>query len=338
MSDLALGPVVYSFFVDHLQTQRQLRPASIRSYRDGLRLFLTFVANQTHRRITRLSLGDITFERVLEFLRYLEEERHNRTQTRNQRLAVLHAFFDHLALRVPEMLADAQRIAAIPTKRTAAPETRYLDRSEVQSLFDRLPKRGVHAARDRALLLFLYNTGARVQEVADLQFESLDLDTDHARVRLHGKGDKWRACPLWAETASQLRALRDEARAQPNDPVFRSRRGAPLTRFGIYKLVRRHAAHLDTPNDRRVPRRVAPHVLRHTTAVHLLEAGVEINVIRGWLGHTSLETTNRYAEITAKAKEAALRLCEPPTEASAGFPRAPVWRNDDSLLRWLESL
>lgn len=338
MTEQALGPIVYSFFTDHLQVQRGLRPTSVRSYRDALRLFLHFAAAQGGRKITRLTFQDLTFDRVLAFLRYLEEERHNAAPTRNQRLAALHAFFEYLANRCPELLAVAQQVAAIPTKRAVVPEARYLDHDEVESLFLSLPKRGQHASRDRALLLFLYNTGARVQEAADLRFDALEIDTPHPRVRLHGKGDKWRVCPLWTETATQLRSLRDAARARAGDPVFASRPGAPLTRFGIYKVVRRHASPLDTPQDHRVPRRVSPHVFRHTTAVHLLEAGVEANVIRGWLGHASLETTNRYAEITARTKEEALRRCEAPIEASAGFPRAPVWRNDESLLRWLESL
>ena len=185
--------------------------------------------------------------------------------------------------------------------------------------------------------MVLYNTGARVQEVVDLRWRDLDL-APPARVRLHGKGDKWRTCPLWTKTAGHLVALR-AARADPPGPdqaVFTGRRGAPLTRFGVYKLVRRHTRQL-RPRDGE-QRHVSPHIFRHTTAVHLLEAGVDVNVIRGWLGHVSLDTTNRYAEINIHAKEAALRLCEPPTSASEVLPRTPVWRSDDALLAWLNSL
>jgi site-specific recombinase XerD len=155
-------------------------------------------------------------------------------------------------------------------------------------------------------------------------------------VRLHGKGDKWRTCPLWDETVRVLRQLLEDRRvADPQAPVFTSATGRPLTRFGIYKRVRHHAARLDaaapTPT-----RRVTPHVFRHTAAVHLLEAGVEVNVIRGWLGHVSLDTTNRYAEITLRMKEAAMKLCEPSTADRA--PRTPAWRDDAALLSWLASL
>jgi site-specific recombinase XerD len=339
MSDKALGPLVQAFIVDHLQVQKRLRPSSVRSYRDGLRLFLQFVAKDRGRGITRLSLEDLTFERVLGFLRHLEEQRGNHIRTRNQRLALLHAFFTYVAQCVPEMLAVAERVAAIPTKRVAPPEAHYLERDEVRSLFAQLPSEGRYAVRDRALLLFLYNTGARVQEVADLRVQNLELDSP-PRVALHGKGDKWRFCPLWAETAEQLRHLleQEDASNSPNAPVFVARRGAPLSRFGIYKVVRRHASCLDSCAIGRERRRVTPHVFRHTTAVHLLEAGVEVNVVRGWLGHVSLDTTHRYAEITVKAKQAALEACEPPLDASASSLRRSVWRNDHTLLAWLDSL
>jgi integrase/recombinase XerD len=336
MTSPALGPFVYAFVVDGLVTMKGLRPSSVRTYRDVLRLFLRFVTRETGRKITRLALADLSFERVLAFVRYLEDERHNHIRTRNQRVACLHTFFRYLAERVPETLEVAQRVAAIPMKRVAPLETRYLEREEIDTLFASLPANGAHALRDRTLLLFLYNTGARAQEVADLRVGNLELGAS-PRVRLHGKGDKWRTCPLWEDTAQHLRRLLDpRALPAPDAPVFSSRQGCPLTRFGIYKLVRRHARQLEKAS---VPgRHISPHVFRHSVAVHLLEARVEPNVIRGWLGHVSLETTNRYAEITMRAKEAALRVCEPPVGVSAAFPATPVWRTDDSLLAWLNSL
>lgn len=339
MKGQSLGQTVYSFFSDHLQVQRGLRPASIRSYRDGMRLFLSFVAVDAGRKISRLSLQDLSFDRVLRFLRHLEEDRHNHIRTRNQRLAMLHGFFDYLATRDPEMLVVSERVAAIPTKRVAPPEARYLERQEIESLFSRLPRRGENALRDRALLLFLYNTGARAQEVADLCARDLDLDPP-LRVRLHGKGDRWRVCPLWAQTADKLRSLLSHVQEELCDqcPVFRSRGGPALTRYGVYKIVRRHASWLDKRQGADRRRRITPHVFRHTTAVHLLEAGVDVNVIRSWLGHVSLETTNRYAEITAKMKQEALQRCEASFGSSEGFPRAPVWRSDDAILEWLDSL
>jgi len=325
---------MHSFFVDHLITVKGLRPASVRSYRDTMRLLLCFVAADKGTKITKLDVGDFTFERVLGFLRYLEHDRANHVRTRNQRLAALHTLFDYIASRDPEMLAVCQRVAAIPMKRAAPAETHFLERDEVEDLLQRLPRDGRLALRDRTLLLFLYNTGARAQEVADLRVEHLDLG-EHPLVRLHGKGDKWRTCPLWHQTAQMLSALLDslDRPSTPQTPVF-SAHGQALTRFGIYKIVRRHAGSLD---DVRTNRRVSPHIFRHTAAMHLLEAGVEVNVIRGWLGHVDLTTTNRYAQINTRAKIEALRATEPPG-VSAEPRRQPIWRSDESLLKWLASL
>jgi integrase/recombinase XerD len=330
-----LGPVLHSFFLDHLITVKGLRPSSVRSYRDTIRLLLLFLAADKRSKITRLTVGDLTFERIVGFLRHLEQDRGNHIRTRNQRLAAIHTLVEYLATRSPEMLMVCQQVAAIPTKRVPPPETRFLERDEVQQLLQGLPGRGRHALRDRALLLFLYNTGARVQEAADLRVEHLDLD-EHPTVRLHGKGDKWRTCPLWQQTARTLEQLRESEHPSPPPPtaaIFTAR-GQPLTRYGIYKIVRRHAGDLDDP---RTGRRVSPHIFRHTAAVHLLEAGVEVNVIRGWLGHADLTTTNRYAEINTKAKQEALLVTEPP-DVSEGHRTNPIWRTDETLLNWLASL
>lgn len=330
-----LGQLVHSFFADHLPVQKGLRLGSIRSYRDTIRLILRFVSDQKHRPIAKLSADDLTFDCVLEFLKHLEQERGNSVRTRNQRRAALNTFFSYLALRAPEMLATCQQVAAIPVKRTTQPDTHYLEREEMTVLFRSLPREGRLALRDRTLLLFLYNTGARVQEVADLRLEHLDLKGP-AKVHLHGKGDKWRVCPLWKETVKHLEELLAERRTAPSDPVFCARRNHPLTRFGIYKIVRRHAASLDTAGPQ--PRRVSPHLFRHTAAVHLLESGVEVNVIRGWLGHVSLDTTNRYAELTLRAKAEALRACEVGCATSSASRARVAWKDDKTLLDWLNSL
>jgi integrase/recombinase XerD len=329
-----LGPVLHSFFADHLITVKGLRPASVRSYRDTVRLFLLFTASDKGCKITRLTLTDLTFDRVLKFLRHLEQDRGNHPRTRNQRLAALHCLFDYLARRAPEMLATGQQVAAIPNKRTAPPETRFLEQDEIEDLLRHLPRDGPLALRDRTLMLFLYNTGARAQEVADLRAQHLDLG-EHPLARLHGKGGKWRTCPLWQQTAQLLTALLRPAGPPPSPqaPVFAAH-GRPLTRSGIYKIIRRHASRFDDP---RTGRQVSPHTFRHTAAVHLLESGVEVNVIRGWLGHADLATTNRYAEINTKTKLAALQAAEP-HDVQAGSRTNPMWRSDQTLLNWLASL
>lgn len=331
-----LGHHIYTFFEDHLKRQKGLQPHSISSYRDTIRLFLLFVAKDTRRKITRLRLTDLTSERVRCFLVFLEQERNNKVCTRNQRLAAVRTFFDYLASLEPLILMEAQRVIAIPVKRTTAPETIYLERDEIDTLFTGLPSEGPLALRDHALLLFLYNTGARVQEAANLLIKHLEFG-DRPRVHLHSKGDKWRVCPLWKQTASLFTQLLDN-RSSADGSVFVSRGGIPLTRFGIYKIVRRHTAMIIKKGADGKRRHISPHIFRHTTAVHLLEAGVEVNVIRAWLGHVSLETTNRYAEITLRMKVDALRTCEPDLGVSREYPRKPVWRDDSNLLKWLQSL
>lgn len=331
----SVGTLVQSFFTDHLPVQKGLRLGSIRSYRDTIRLFLCFVSEQSRNPIAKLVLDDLTFDQVLAFLKHLEQVRGNSVRTRNQRRAALNTFFAYLAVRAPEMLAMCQRVAAIPVKRTSLPDTHYLEREEVTTLFRSLPQQGHLALRDRTLLLFLYNTGARVQEVADLRIEHLVLKPP-AKVHLHGKGDKWRVCPLWDETVKHLEELLAQRSASPSDPVFCAPRARPLTRFGIYKIVRRHGASLDTHGSK--PRRVSPHLFRHTAACHLLESGVEVNVIRSWLGHVSLDTTNRYAELTLRAKAEALRVCEVGSSISAASRARVAWKDDKTLLAWLNSL
>src|SRR6266478_4625182 len=300
-----IGQTLFAFFEDHLKAQKGLRPGSVRSYRDTLKLFLVYVATACRRPITRLALSDLTSERVLEFLHMIEVERGNHARTRNQRLAALHTFYRYLAIHHPEMLAEAERVEAIPTKRTQAPETLYLERDEIDAMFKALPKQGALALRDRALLMLLYNTGARVQEIADLRVADVDLDGP-LRVRLHGKGDKWRSCPLWPETAELLKRLIANVQGNQSSPLFVSRQRKPLTRFGIYKIVKRHTVGLRHSTPEKKYCGVSPHVFRHSTAVGLLEQGVDINVIRAWLGHVSLETTSRYAEVTVRGKMAAV--------------------------------
>ena len=331
-----VGQVLFSFFEDHLKVQKGLRPGSIKSYRDTMKLFLAFVARACRKPVTRLTLADLASQRVLEFLQMIELQRHNKPQTRNQRLAALHTFYRYLATHHCEMLAEAERVEAIPNKRTSPSETRYLEHDEVEQLFQALAAQGSRALRDRALLMLLYNSGARVQEIADLRVGDVDLDGP-LRVRLHGKGDKWRGCPIWPETAALLGQLDTVLAGDTQAPLFVSSRRQPLTRFGIYKLVRRHTQGLIQCGASNQPKTISPHSFRHTTAVRLLESGVEPNVIRAWLGHVSLDTTNRYAEITMRTKMAALAVCMPPT-TSAASPARIRWRHDQDLMKWLQSL
>ena len=334
-----LGAVLSSFFNDYLKLQKGLRPNSIRSYADAMRLFLQFAAKTWEKKITQLGLDDLDADLVSRFLNFLVESRGNAAQSRNPRLAALRTFFEYVGQRFPERLGQAQKVAAIPTKRTQLPETIFLERDEIEATLAALPVDGRHALRDRTLLLFLYNTGSRVQEAADVRANDLRFDPNPS-VHLHGKGDKWRVCPLWEETAFLLKKLLAELGSAhaPDQPVFTGPRNAALTRFGIYKIVRRYTRHIIKHRSDGRLRGISPHLWRHSTAVHLLESGAEVNVIRAWLGHASLETTNRYAEITIRTKQAALEKCTISAAADRRIARKPPWQTDDSLLKWLQSL
>jgi site-specific recombinase XerD len=254
-------------------------------------------------------------------------------------LAALRVFFEYVGQRFLDRLGQAQKVAFIPRKRTQPPETVFLERDEIESTLALLPVGGRHALRDRTLLAFLYNTGARVQEASDLRVSDVRFDPT-PRVHLHGKGDKWRICPLWAETATLIQRLvcARTPTAGPDRPVFVGAKDTALTRFGIYKIIRRYTTHVVKHRSDGRPKAISPHVWRHSTAVHLLEAGVEVNVIRSWLGHASLETTNRYAEITIRTKQAALEKCTLPGTPEKRIPRKPAWQSDAALLEWLSSL
>ena len=329
----SVGQTIFAFFEDYLKAQKGLRPGSIRSYRDTLKLFLVHVATTCRRPITRLLLADLSSERVLDFLRMIESTRKNHVSTRNQRLAALHTFYRYLAVHHPEMLAEAERVEAIPSKRSSPPQTHYLERDEIEDLFHTLPKQGALALRDRALFMVLYNTGARVQEVADLSVADVDLDGS-LRVRLHGKGDKWRSCPLWPETAEALRHIVNTD--SKDDPLFRNARGVPLTRDGVAYLIRKYVrkASPSVPHLRTL--RVTPHVMRHSCAVALLQAGVDISVIRDYLGHASVTTTSRYISSNLRMKRDVL---------DAFWKRAGLttisshrWHPSPKLLAFLETL
>jgi site-specific recombinase XerD len=303
----SVGQTIFAFFEDYLKVQKGLRPGSVRSYRDTLKLFLAYVANSCRRPITRLILCDLSAQRVLDFLRMIEVTRGNHASTRNQ------------------------------MKRTTPPQTDYLEQDEIETLFKNLPHHGPLSLRDRALFMVLYNTGARVQEIADLRIADVDLDGP-LRIRLHGKGNKWRSCPLRPETAEVLKRLIADVQENQLSPLFLSRQRKPLTRFGIYKIVKRHTAGLRRSTPEKKYRGVSPHVFRHSTAVGLLEQGVDINVIRAWLGHVSLETTSRYAEITLRGKMAAVSACLPPVATSISLRRSDGCHKDEELLKWLNSL
>jgi site-specific recombinase XerD len=331
-----LAPHVRSFFEDHLVCQRNMSPNTIQSYRDALKLFLRFSVERLNKAATKLLVTDIQEPLVIGFLTELEQTRGNSIQTRNHRLSALQNLYEYIASRDPALLDHCHRIVAIPRKRGAAlPEIHYLEKEQVNAILGAAGRNTAISRRDYALLLFLYNTGARVQEAADTRVSWLTLTSPY-KVELLGKGRKWRSCPLWENTVQQLRQLIEERRLTAGQDVclFVNRQGSQLSRSGIADIIERHVAKAAETTGSLRGRRVTPHTFRHTTAMHLLQSGVEINVIRSWLGHVSLATTNQYIEIDLAMKAKALETCE----VGRSEPPAALWRSEPDILAWLESL
>jgi site-specific recombinase XerD len=335
-NDHLLGPFVRRFLLEEVVEDRNLSLNTQRSYRDAIRLLFLFIAERYATDPTRVTVEQVDAEVVRTFLVYLEGERGCSVASRNQRLTAIHSLFRFIGREVPELVERASQIQAIPPRRTATPAMAYLEKQEMDALLAMPDRQRSQGRRDYGLLLFLYNTGARASEAATVTVGNLDLGTAPS-VRLVGKGRKTRQCPLWPHTAQVLRNLIGQRlNAPPDTPVFLNVRGKPITRFGIHTLVARTVKKAATITPSLRSKRVSPHTIRHATAVHLLRAGVDINTIRAWLGHVSLETTNRYAEVDLEMKAKALETCA--IRPNATLERAAPWRKDRDLMAFLTSL
>jgi site-specific recombinase XerD len=304
------------------------------SYRDTLQLCLTFIANKMHKSIDQLTIGDLSAERIKSFLSNLESVRHCSAVTRNQRLAAMRMFAQFIGSNSPEHIEWYRQIRLIPFKKAKPSLIHYREKNEMDALLAAPDCTTNQGHRDYALLLFLYNTGARADEAAQMIIG--DLDFSHtprnlSSVSIRGKGNKLRRCPLWAQTTKELFTLisnRDQT-----EHVFLNRYHQPLTRFGIYRLVKQYVKKIIFQCPSLEKKQVSPHVLRHTKATHLLRAGVDITTIRAWLGHVSINTTNIYAEVDLEMKAKALTLCEVTEKKTKKH-----WRNDKSLMTFLKSI
>ena len=326
----SLGVWVRRFLLEHLVGERNLARNTQRSYRDTLVLFIPFVAARVNKPVDRLTPIDLSAEVVRLFLTDLEKSRQCSIATRNQRLAALHALARFVGERSPEHIVWCGQIRAVPFKKTNKLVIPYLDKPEMNALLAAPNRQTSQGQRDYALLLFLYNSGARADEAAQLIIR--DLHSAALFVRILGKGGKERQCPLWRATVEVLAPL--IANRSPGDRVFLNRCGRPITRFGIYAMVKRYAKKAGVKTPSLDNKRLSPHTLRHTTACHLLRAGVDINTIRSWLGHVSLDTTNIYAETDLEMKAKALAMCEVGGELETNKP----WRKDPQLMAFLRSL
>lgn len=324
---------LHAFFHEWLGQQRNCSRHTILSYRDTWRLYLRFVAERQELPVSALKFPDLTPEEVLAFLHHVESERRDTISTRNCRLAAIRAFYRFVADREPLAALQCAAVLRIPIKKGPKPAVEYLDSEEVAAILRQPDRSTLEGQRDQVLLSLLYNTGARIQEALSLCPNSLRL-TSPAHVKLFGKGRKERICPLWPETAALLAALLKRAPRPDNEPVFVNRYGRPLGAAGVrFKLAQYiDAAAKTLPSLKK--KHVSPHTFRHTAGVQLVAAGVDITVIRSWLGHVSLDTTNHYARANIETKRRALEKVDRSTRPS-GPPR---WRRNPNLLDWLDSL
>ncbi len=305
----------------------------MRAYRDTLVLLLRFAAERAARNVTALDLNCLDSPTILAFLENLEISRGNTIRTRNARLAAIHSFFRYVAAEEPASAALCQAVLGIPIKRSVRSAVTCLAREEISCLLNTPDCSRPDGRRDVALFWFLYNTGARAQEVVDVRLPAVRFNAP-AQVRLQGKGRKERLCPLWPETVERLRhMLRDRQSDEKSDEfLFLSATGHPLSRFGLRFIVRRCVAQAAQSYPEIAQKPISPHTFRHSTALHLLQSGVDLNVVRSWLGHSSIETTHAYMEIDMEMKRAALAATAPQAEYIQ-----PSWRQPD-ILAWLENL
>lgn len=327
-----LAPRLEAFFTERLQQQRQASPHTIAAYRDTFTLLLRYAKQKLSKDPSAVMLADVDASFVASFLDHLEKERGNSARTRNARLAAIHSFFHYASFHEPEISALIQRVLAIPSKRCDHKVVGFLSRPEVDAILTAPNRSTWFGRRDHALLFVMIQTGLRVSELTGLRCSDLSLGTG-AHLRCRGKGRKERCVPLTKQAAALLRAWLRERRPHPPDaPLFPTRQGASLSSDAVAFLLAKYArvAAKRTPSLTR--RRVTPHVLRHTTAVHLLQAGVDRTVIALWLGHESVETTQIYVDADLTVREQAL------AKTALGKATARRFRPDDGLLAFLNGL
>ena len=333
MKPIPFPQLLHAFFHDWLVQQRNVSHHTVLSYRDSWRLFLRFVAAEKKKSVAKLGLGDLNAAEVLAFLEDIEQVRKSSIGTRNCRLGALHSFFSFVADREPLASAQCAAVLRIPTKQAPKPEVRDLDEDEITAILNQPDRSKIEGQRDHVLLAVLFNTGARIQEALNLSPQALRLESPF-QVRLFGKGRKERICPLWPETVELLKALLKRKPRREDERIFVNRYGNPLGASGVRFKLKEYVAAAAKQVPSLTRKRVSPHRFRHATAVSLVAAGVDITVIRSWLGHESLDTTNVYARANVETKRRALEKVDPSVRPA----KPPRWKREVALLEWLDSL
>jgi integrase/recombinase XerD len=327
----ALDILIQDFFCRRLIEQQGVSQRTIEAYRDTFRLLLAYLRDRLKKPVPAFNLSDFDALAILAFLDHLETERHNGPRTRNARLAAVRSFIQYAASRDPTAWPLARRVLAIPSKRYTKPLLGYLTRDEIQAVLNAPDESTWAGHRDRVLFSVMYNTGARVSEIIGLRRD--DVISDQVRsLRIRGKGRKERMVPLWRLTAAALSQWMKRLGTQPSDPLFPNTRGRSLSRSGVEDrlavAVGKAAQVCPSLRDKSI----SPHTIRHTTAMHLLQSGVDMTVIALWLGHESPETTHQYLEADLKMKEEVLTQVK-------GLPAQPArFQPKGKLLQFLDSL
>ena len=338
MSETDFARNITGFLSRYLPGQRNLSTHTIASYRDAFKLFLLFCETDRKMKAEKIRISDLTTELVTDYLGWLEQVRHCGVSTRNQRLAALKSFFHYVAAMEPEHLLGCQRILGLPMKKLTQRPMSYFSPEGLHLLLSQPDTTTRRGRRDHALLVLLYDTAARVQELVDLRVRDVRL-VNPATVTLHGKGRKTRVVPVTAKSASIMEGYFQETgwigkSAALDLPVFMNSRNSKLTRAGVAHILARHVKAMSISDRQHIPASVSPHCLRHSKAVHLLRSGVPLIYIRDFLGHVSVTTTEIYAKVDAEAKRKALEgAYEVPSQEIV-----PEWENDKGLLSWLAEL
>jgi site-specific recombinase XerD len=327
----ALAPLLQAFFTDRLMTQYGASPHTIASYRDTFRLLLGHVHQQTGKLPAQLDLTDLDATTIGGFLQHLETIRGNSAATRNTRLAAIHSLFRYASLRAPEHANLISRVLAIQTKRTATTIVNFLNRVELDALLAAPDQSTWHGRRDHTLLVVAAQTGLRISELTGLAVHDLHLGTG-AHVYCRGKGRKDRCTPLTAHTVQILTGWLAERHPAGPEPLFCTRRGASLSHDAVARMITKHAAAATRACASLQAKNVTPHTLRHTAAMNLLHAGVDITVIALWLGHESPTTTRIYLHADMALKEQAIARTTPPDTNAARY------QPSDDLLAFLDQL
>ncbi len=329
---IAFAALVQQFFTEYLVTQRALSPRTIASYRDAMMLFLDFAQHRLNKMPTALSLSDITPDLILAFLDHLEQQRHNSVRSRNLRLTALRAFLKFAARRDVSSFFVIEQALGIPMKRFERPMLGFLSREEMLAVIGQ-PGETWTSQRDHLLLTLLYNTGARVSEIIGVKVGDVVMN-ESACVHLRGKGRKQRSTPLWKSTIQEIRVwLKHNPMLNAGSALLPNRDGDAMTRFNVTQRLNIAVASAAQTVSSLGKRRISPHTIRHTTAMHLLQSGVAFNIIALWLGHESSTTTHQYVEADLAMKNKALARLQSPETISCHYHP-----DDDALMQFLQAL